>query len=66
MLKFFILSDIDHNVTGRMKDELDLEKGHTHTFSNFPHSAESDDEEGGDKTEVLLLFIIFYLIDFVI
>lgn len=49
-----------------MKDELDLEKGHTHTFSNFPHSAESDDEEGGDKTEVLLLFIIFYLIDFVI
>ncbi|CAE1140959.1 YIPF1_2 [Acanthosepion pharaonis] len=45
--------DIDHNVTGRMKDELDLEKGHTHTFSNFPHSAESDDEEGGDKTELL-------------
>ncbi|GAB1603130.1 protein YIPF1-like [Argonauta hians] len=44
--------DIDHSLTGSKKDDFDTEKTQTHTFSNFPHSAESDDEEG-DKTELL-------------
>lgn len=48
-------SDIDQSLSGSRKDDIDMEKAQTHTFSNFPHSAESDEEEG-DKTEVHNLF----------